>query len=183
MIKHIVVFLIAVAGSRAEIEFTGFLISPKGALYSLGDTESRASSGWLKIGQSFRGYTVEAFDREHEVITLRRLDQVLTVRLRDSKVKNGKETISGSITVGSERLDGIHASLFLGEEMAFPIKDGMTFYLKAERLADGNLKFSARFVATGKDGKEEILASPVLIALPGRPFGMKVGEFGYSFKP
>ena len=120
--KYLISFLIAAAVLKADIEFSGFLITSKESLYSLSDTERRTTSGWLKVGQAFQGYTVEAFDREKEVITLRKSDQKFLVSLRSPRVQNGKETISGSITVGSERIDGISASLFLGKRRRFQLR-------------------------------------------------------------
>ncbi len=63
MKERIILVLFATLGLRAEIEFSGFFVTPAEALVWLGDSEDHASSGWLKIGQSkigqsFRGYNL-----------------------------------------------------------------------------------------------------------------------------
>ena len=184
MIKYLALLAIGVVVLRAELQFSGFFQTPKESLYSLSDTENNVSSGWLKIGQSFRGYTVVSFDREREVITLKKAEQSLELHLRESKVKDGKMTISGIITLGlGEQLGGVRASIFLGEETVFPLKDGVTLHLTAKRLPDGNMLFRSRFVLRQKDGTEKIESAPTVTTRPGQPFAVRVGELGYQFTP
>jgi hypothetical protein len=177
-------FLLTVLSARAEIEFSGFFTTNKEAHFALTDTESRTASGWLKLDQSFRDYTLAAFDAEKETLTLRRGGQSLVLPLRTAKVKAGKSTISGTISIANgEKIEGVHATLFLGEEATFPVRDGITLYLKAVVLPNGNYEYSSRFILRTPDGKEEMVAAPRVVVLPGHPFGIKVGDYGYSFKP
>src|SRR5690606_24851627 len=133
-----------------------FFLTSNEALFSITDTESKRSSGWLKIGQSFGDYTVVSFDREHEVIRLKHGDQSLELSLRESKVKDGKMTISGEIVLGpNDQIEGIHASLFLDEEAVFVAKDGATLFIKAKRRPDGNIRYDSRFLLRNKEGTEE----------------------------
>jgi hypothetical protein len=183
MKTYLAILFLTTLGLKAEIEFSGFFTTSKQELFSLTDTEPNRSSGWLKIGQSFGGFTIESFDREHEVLTIKQGERLLKLPLRPSKVKDGRSTISGSLKFLNEKLEGVRASLFFGEETSFPLKDGITFRIRPERHSDGNILYRAKFVAIDKDGVEKTLASPTVVAIPGQPFGIQVGDFGYSFAP
>ena len=165
------------------MEFSGFFFTSNEALFSITDTEGKRSPGWLKVGQSFEGYTVVSFDREHEVISLKQGDRTLKVPLRTSKVKNGKATIQGTITLLNEQVEGVQASLFLGEEAVFPLKDGVTLRITAKPLPDGSILYRSRFDVREKDGTEKKISAPGMVALPGQSFSMQSGDYGYSFKP
>ena len=183
MKTYLAILFLTTLGLKADLEFSGFFSTSKEELFSLTETEPKRTSGWLKIGQSFGGFTIEAFDREHEILTLKQGERSLKIPLRASKVKDGRAMVSGSLKFLNEKLEGVRASLFFGEETSFPLKDGVTFRIKPERRADGNILYHARFVATDKDGAEQTLASPSVVAIPGQPFGIQVGDFGYSFAP
>jgi hypothetical protein len=183
MRTYFLVLLLSAAGLRADIEFSGFFTTSKEALFTLTETEGRHSSGWLKIGQSFGAYTIVSFDREHEVIALKQGERLLNVPLREAKVKSGRATITGSLKLMNDQVDGVRASLFFGEETSFPLRNGMIFRIKPEQLPDGNILYHAQFVEVGADGIEHTRAVPSVIAIPGKPFGIQMGEFGYSFAP
>lgn len=176
-------FLFCALSLRAEIEFSGFFTTAKEGLFSLRDTETQRSSGWLKIGQSFGDYTVQSFDSEQDIITLKQGERLLKIPLRTSKVKEGRAMISGSLKFLNGKVEGVRASLFFGEETSFPLKDGVAFRIKPEQRPDGNIVYHTKFVTTGEDGAEKVLSAPSVVAIPGRPFGIQVGDFGYSFKP
>jgi hypothetical protein len=185
--NHFAFILLALLGPvalQAEIQFAGFFTTPSRALYSLVDTTDGVSSGWLKVGDTFRGHTVVSFDGSQEILTLKHRDQPVELRLRAAKVQDGKYTISGSISLGVDRrLDGVRATLFLGEEAVFPLGDGMTLGLTAQRMSDGNILYRSRFVVRGQDGKDETIQAPGTVARPGQAFSLRVGELGYAFTP
>jgi hypothetical protein len=186
MKKYLTILLLTSLGLRGEMEFSGFFITSKESLFSITDSENMRSSGWLKIGQSFGGYTVVSFDRDHEVLTLKQGDRSLEVPLRVSKIKDGKSTISGTITLPNEHVEGVQASLFLGEEAMFPLKDGGMFFLKPEKRPDGNILYRARISSRKPDGTEENFNFPAVVALPGTSFGVMStggGAIGFEFKP
>jgi hypothetical protein len=108
---------------------------------------------------------------------------LLKIPLRSSKVKDGRAKIRGSLRFLNEKIDGVHASLFFGEEASFPLKNGFVLRLKPEQRPDGNILYHAKFIATGEDGAEKVLSVPSVVALPGQPFGIQVGDYGYSFTP
>ena len=175
--------LLSTLGLSAEVEFSGFFTTSKVALFSLTNTEAQRSSGWLKIGESFGGYTVISFDREHEILTLIQADRLLKLPLLASKVKDGRATISGSLKFMNEQIEGVRASLFFDEETTFPLKHGITFRIRPEKRPDGNIAYHAKFISRDKDGGEQILATPSVTAIPGSPFSIQVADFGYSFTP
>jgi hypothetical protein len=183
MRTYFVLLVLSAAGLRAEIEFSGFFTTSTEALFTLTETEGRHSSGWLKIGSSFGSYTVVSFDREHEVITLKNGEQLTKVPLREAKVKNGRATVNGSLKFLNEKVDGVRASLFFGEETSFPLTRGMIFRIKPAQLPDGNILYAAKFIEIGSDGVEQTRAIPSIVAIPGQPFGIQVGKYGYSFTP
>lgn len=183
MKTYLTILLFCAVSLRAEIEFSGFFTTSKEALFSLSDPETQRSSGWLKIGQSFGSYTLLSFDREQDVVTLKQGERLLKIPLRAPKVKNGRATISGLLKFQNEKVEGVRASLFLGEETSFPLKNGITFRIKPEPRPDGNILYHAKFIATSADGTEKVLSAPAVVAIPGQPFGILIGDFGYSFAP
>jgi hypothetical protein len=183
MIRRLAALLFLTVGLRADVEFSGFFLTAKQSLFSLTDLEDKRPSGWLKPGQSFAGYTVVSFDREKELLTVERDGQQRQLALRASKIKDERATVSGTITFMNEKIDGVRATLFFGEETALPMRDGIVFRLKPERMPDGNILYRAKFVTLNKDGSEKVLAAPSVVAIPGQPFGIQIGDVGYSFKP
>ncbi|MDO8539712.1 MAG: hypothetical protein Q7S40_04665 [Opitutaceae bacterium] len=74
--------------SRAAIEFSSYMQTEEQSTFVLTDTEDARSSGWLAIGQSFRGYTLIAFDRKSEVLSVRNGDTTIRLPLKPSRVKH-----------------------------------------------------------------------------------------------
>lgn len=183
--KTILAILVFTAVSlRAELQFSGFFLTPKESLFVLSDTGSNESSAWLQIGESFHSYTIKSFDRELEVITVEKDGQRIRLHLRESKVKDGKMTIDGTITLWpDQRVKSVHASLFLGEEEEFPLMEGVTLHLTAERRPDGNILYHARFVTRDKDGKGISESWPDIVTPPGGEFAIRNDDVGFSFKP
>lgn len=183
MKKILAMLVLFTPGLKGEIEFSGFFTAPREAYFSLTDTDGSRTSGWLKIGQSFAGYTVLAFDEKREVITLRQDGRLVNLPLRAAKIKSARAIIQGTLTLLNEQVSGVRVSLFIGEETTFPVRNGISFRLKPEQLPDGNLLFRAKFVSVEKDGAERILATPAVVAMPGKAFGIKLGDFGFDFEP
>lgn len=55
--------------------------------FALFDTEAMVSSGWVRLGSIFRGYTVAGYDAEREVIHLRNGSAEIDVKLRSTQVQ------------------------------------------------------------------------------------------------
>ena len=180
---YALLFLFTVTGLRAEIEFSGFFLTAREALFYLTETEGHRSSGWLKIGQSFDDYALVSFDPGREAITLRQGGRLREVPLRASKVKDRRVILTGTITLRQEQVEGVRASLFLGEEGVFPLKDGVTLRIRSEERPDGNIVYHSRFDVKNADGLEEPMNCPSIIARPGSTFSMRMGDLGFTFKP
>jgi hypothetical protein len=181
--KYLAILLFGLTALRAEVQFSGFCITPKQSLYALTDTEAGVSSGWLKVGQSFHGTTVVSFDADRDVLVVRQGDKQTELRLREAKVKAGKSVITGTVSLAGNEHVSVRATLFVGEEAVFPLKDNVTLKLKPEVQADGNISYEGRFVMRGADGNEKVVAVPTVLVRPNEPFAIQVGDYGYSFKP
>jgi hypothetical protein len=185
LLRFWLTFFVVLSGAclRAELEFSGFSISPTFQLFIVRDTEADKTSGWLTMGQSFRGYTLKSFDKNREVITVQHDGRDLEIRLKESKIKDGKLTVEGSVSVvNGQKVEGVRVALFLGEESVIPLSGSVRLAITPTRMVDGNMKYAAKFITT-TEGKEVILAAPTLVALPGQPFAIQVGEYGYKFVP
>ncbi|MSU64813.1 MAG: hypothetical protein EXS38_01635 [Opitutus sp.] len=176
-------FFVLASGLRAEIEFSGFFLTARESLFSLTETEGNRSSGWLKIGQSFGEHSLVSFDAAREVITLRQDGRLREVPLRASKVKDGRVILTGTITLLQEQVEGVRASLFLGEEGVYPLKEGVTLRIRSEQRPDGNIVYHSRFDMNNADGKEDSMDCPSIVARPGSSFSMRMGDLGFTFKP
>jgi hypothetical protein len=178
------ILALAAPGLNAELQFSGFFLTQDEALFILRDTQGGEVSPWLGIGGSFHSCVIRSFDREHDVLTVERDGRQERLRLRDPKVRDARLTVEGAITRwpgGQSR--GVRASLFLGEEAAFPLGEGVTLHLLAERLPDGNLIYHCRIVTVGQDGRQGSQAWPSVVTPPRGEFSIRVGDVGFSFRP
>jgi hypothetical protein len=73
----------------ASLEFSGYLRVGNETHFVVTTVEEKQSSGWLIAGQSFRGYTIVAFDPKEELLFLQKGDEQVPLRLKSSKVKDG----------------------------------------------------------------------------------------------
>lgn len=107
----------------------------------------------------------------------------MEIRLKESKIKDGKLTVEGTVSVvNGQKIEGVRVALFLGEESVFPLSESVRLAITPTRMADGNMKYAAKFIAI-TDGKEDVLSVPTIVAKPGNPFAIQVGEYGYKFVP
>jgi hypothetical protein len=183
--KKLLIFLgLVTASLRAEVEFSGFYLTSNEALFILSEKDGGESSRWLKVGESFHAYTIRSFDREHEVITIEKDGQLSHLHLRGSKVANGEMTIDGTITWWrNQASQSVHASLFLGEEAVFPMKTGVNLHITPKRQPAGSILYHTRLVTQDSEGREISDSWPDVVTLFGGEFSIRLGEFGFSFKP
>ncbi|HVT80828.1 MAG TPA: hypothetical protein VHM90_09235 [Phycisphaerae bacterium] len=109
-------FLAGILGLRAEIQCTGIFVVSQKTLLAFANTETKNTSGWVNLGDSFDGYVVTSFDREKEMVTLKRAEQVLEVRLRQSKIQDG--VAPGSLLSALPPLETIKGLIGLEEIIA-----------------------------------------------------------------
>ena len=173
--------LLAAAAARAGVEFTGILVTPQQTVFTLLD-DTTGKSGWRKLGESFAGYDLAAYDAKDDTITLTKDGAVTRVRLKDAKIKSARLEIAGTFTIGhGDSTEVTRATLILGEETVFPLKDGYIFRLKPEQRPDGNILYRSSFERPRPDGTLEKVAAPSVIAVPGGRFSVNVGDLGFSF--
>ena len=176
--------LVSALSLRAEIQFAGYFSTASESVFTLVDKDSNESSTWLKMGDSFHSYTVSGFDRESEVITLEKDGNALHLRLRESKVRDGRMTVEGTMTTWPDKgIQSFHASFYLGEEQTFPLGKGRILHVTASRLADGTIRYQPSVVIRESDGKETSESWPFVVTAPGGEFSLRVGDIGFSFKP
>lgn len=193
-----VLFLVLLisSGLRGELEFSAFAIFPKSQLFVLRDKELDQTSGWITIGQSFLGHTLKSFDQKREVVTVQKDGRDLEIQLRESKIKDGKITVAGAISFGkAQRVDGlqkkdevrtaneVRAVLFFDEENVIPLNQNVNLFIKPIHRADGNVEYLSRFVIRAEDGSEKAVSFPRVGHIPGHPFAIQVGDYGYRFVP
>jgi hypothetical protein len=73
----------------AALEFAGYISIGSDLKFVITNTETKKSSLWLSVGESFEGYRISAFDPKHESLTLRKEAETLELPLRPSQVMPG----------------------------------------------------------------------------------------------
>jgi hypothetical protein len=181
--KVFLLLALAACSLRADLEFSGYFLTPDESLFTLSEKDGETSE-WLPLGGSFHSCTIKSFDRVSEVITVDEAGRLVQLHLRDSKVKEGRTTITGKITLWpGPQEESFQASFYSGEEEVFPIKEGVTLHLTAKMRPDGNVLYRSRLVTRNKDGIESSEDWPFMISPPGKEFSIRVGDLGFSFKP
>jgi hypothetical protein len=88
--------LLSMATARLiAVEFSGYTIDADRVRFVLTDPDSKVSSGYMSVGQTFRGVTLVAFDREQEILTVSNDGNNVDLPLRKPRVKDAHELISG----------------------------------------------------------------------------------------
>jgi hypothetical protein len=169
---------------RADIEFVGILMTSQATRFALSDT-ALGKTDWVSSGQKFAGYTVGAYDRKEDVLTLTRDGAELRVKLKnDAKIQNSRFELTGAITFGADaKIEVERATLLFDEENVFPLKDGLTYRITPTREEDGNIRYAIAVERVLAENKKEKIAAPAIIVLPGHPFKIQVGELGFAFTP
>jgi hypothetical protein len=86
MIKALVLLCITTLSIRAEIQLVGIISFENERLYSLRDTTTNDSSGWINLGRSFSGYTLVDFDAKTEALNLKKGGELVSVRMVQSVI-------------------------------------------------------------------------------------------------
>lgn len=169
---------------RADIEFVGILVTSQSTRFALTDT-SAGKTDWVGAGQKFAGYTIGAYDRKEDLLTLTRDGADLRLRLKnDARIQDARFELTGAITFGAdEKIEVQRATLLFDQENIFPLRDGITYRITPTRDEDGNIRYTIAVERVVADNKKEKLSAPTIVALPGRPFKIQVGELGFAFTP
>ena len=77
--------------TAAEIEFSSYISTPNGWRFVVRETKGNKHSEFLKIGQSFGGYTVAAFLEKRETLVLERDGLRIELPIIESRVRSGAD--------------------------------------------------------------------------------------------
>ena len=128
-ISPVAVALIAGAVAlAAALEFTGYMVLGGSSRFTVRDSQTRTSSDWLALGDTFRGYVVTGFDREGETLTLVRDLDTLRLPLRRVRDDRGRlRTPEAQILV----TENGHAlmQIVVGEDLQ-PSLNGQPFHFR-----------------------------------------------------
>lgn len=126
-----------------DLVFAGYAIVDREQLFVLVDPEAKRCSPWMRLGQEWRGFTVRAFDRDTEQLTLRTgtLDRVLALpmaTIRPALVLPG--LIKGSYTpVNGRILYSTDAQLKLGNGFVISSPTGRMSSDEKQSVVTGEL--------------------------------------------
>jgi hypothetical protein len=90
--RALAVFFAGVVLARADVEFAGVFSIPDGDFFLISDAKTKVASDWLKVGDSFEGVTIEAYDREAGSLTVQSGGQTLRLKLRTGAVVGVQRT-------------------------------------------------------------------------------------------
>jgi hypothetical protein len=82
------------SAARAAFEFTGYMTASGETRFVVTESDSNRVSGWLRLGQTFAGHVLVEFDSKDEVLVLKRDTEVIRLRLKDSRVHDGKTAVA-----------------------------------------------------------------------------------------
>jgi hypothetical protein len=87
----LILFSLASIAVAAPFEFSAYSIAEGAPRVVITDLADHKSSGWLPIGDSFRGYTVAALDPKTESLTLKRDAESIRLFLKTASVTSAEE--------------------------------------------------------------------------------------------
>ena len=176
--------LTAATLARAEIEFSGVLLTSARSMFALSDDVDKPVT-WRALGQEFAGYKLIEFDAKADTLVLAKDGATLRIHLKDdAKVKNARVEIAGALTLGDgPKLEINRATLVFDRENVFQLTDGFVVRITPTRRPDGNILYRASFERPGPSGKPESVSMPTVITLPEGSFKVQVGDVGFGFTP
>jgi hypothetical protein len=183
-LRSLALLALVVTAAKADVQFSGYFVTPEGQLFTLSDPDRDQTSIWLKVGDSFDGFTLRAFDRSREFVTVESNGVKRNLPLREAKVKSDRIAVRGTMKFGKEGpVEGVEAAFALGQEAEFAVRPGLVLRLTVKRLPDGNLRYISNYVATDAAGREHIETLPWVIAAPGTSFSLAINDLEFSFTP
>jgi len=93
----LILLFVGTTSLAAPFEFAGYVSVANKRLLRLTDLADGSSSGWLEIGQSFRGYTLVTFDEKKDVLTLKNDSEILLLSLKEAKIASAEENSKKSV--------------------------------------------------------------------------------------
>lgn len=127
------------------VEFAGYTTIGQEQLFALYDPAAQAASPWLKRGQMWQGYTVQAFDSTAETLSLRHDRAELKLTLRTARTQTTGVVLSGLVKGSYTLLDGTilysdDAQLRLGPDFLVSSPTGLMVSDHTQSVVGGDLK-------------------------------------------
>jgi biopolymer transport protein ExbD len=91
------VLVLATSHTFAAVEYCGFMFNARTAYFVLRNAETGRHSAWLTVGETFDGYTINAYDGERELLTLQHGSSSITLALKTPKTSEGNAQPAGNI--------------------------------------------------------------------------------------
>lgn len=172
------------SAAQADIEFAGILATAQKTMFALTDTET-TKTDWVGLGQAYGVYTVGDYEAAKDVLTLKKADGELRLRLKDdAKILSARLELAGTITFGTgEKVEVTRATLLFEQENVFPLGDGFIYRITPQRRADGTHSYRIAIERSLAANKTERISAPTVITLPGQPFAVRIGDVGFAFNP
>ena len=81
---------VLLATSLAQVEFVGFMTSAEGSRFALKEEKGERASGWLALGDSFRGFKLIAHDPQRDTLVVEKEGERLELHLKKDRVAHGE---------------------------------------------------------------------------------------------
>ena len=180
--------LAAAFTARADIQFTGVLVTSVRTLYALKDDPAKPST-WRAVGQEFAGLTLASYDEKTDMLILVKDGTELRLHLKDTaKSRATRFEFTGSITFAhGEKIDVRRVTLALDEETVFPLTDAITCSItprsRVPPIYAREGKTISYLVKLNKSGDYGWFKRFAVPARPGEPFNLKLDNDGLLSDP
>lgn len=85
-------------------------------------TKAGTESQWLKIGQSFKGYSIQAFDEETEMLTLRKGDETFEISMTGAELSGESGTLEERLTEAQKIMQMMNFEKMINDTMEGQMK-------------------------------------------------------------
>ena len=176
------VFLAAASPPAAtdSVDFIGVSVTTTGPLFALHDKTTRESSPWLKLDQTWRGYTTKSYEPKSEKLTVKRATTELTLSLLPGQVAQAAHRkphiTTGTTSVQNDlKIYSFDATIDLGRGQSVSSPTGIMVSDEHLKIIGGDLAVQMpRGVITANDAtldteKGMLTAKTVRLTFPPKP--------------
>jgi hypothetical protein len=136
----------------ASLEFSGFLQSKTETRFMITDLSDRKTSGWIVVGDTFRGYALVAFDAKDEAVVLKKGAETVRLPVKQAKVVDVAATLrkhrvisivqNGDLLIGDLPVRSNSLEEIL-RQLAKAIPEGEAFEILVKPVVIGSLSPSS----------------------------------------
>lgn len=166
---------------RAEIRFSGYLVTPDTVWLVVSEAEGQPSGPALTVSESIAGDLIQAFDVATETLELKSATGG-GIRKVSLSADAKRVRLTGRIESGGKTYEIVRSAIALGENSRFRLSPELIFSLRPTLAEDGTLKYATMLEKSTKEGRQ-VLAGPLVRAQPGMPAIGKVGDVQYHLMP